>query len=109
MTSVTRLSLVALLVATPVFAQSPINLPSSKQLLPGIPGDPQRINSLPLAMAWSPDHRYLAVVNAGYGTAESNYQQSIAVLDTQTGSVKDFPESRTTLSSAQTLFSGLLF
>lgn len=109
MTSVTRLSLVALLIAAPVFAQSPINLPSSKQLLPGIPGDPQRINSLPLAMAWSPDHRYLAVVNAGYGTAESNYQQSIAVLDTQTGNVKDFPESRTTLSSVQTLFSGLLF
>lgn len=107
-----RSLLAVLLFASPVVAQTistPINLPTSKQLLPGIPGSPQRTNSLPLAMAWSPDHRYLAVVNAGYGTAESNYQQSIAVLDTQTGSVQDFPEPRTALGSKQTLFSGLLF
>ena len=47
------------------------------------PGAPQRLNSLPMTAAISPDGRYLAVVNAGYGTFESRYQQSIAVLDIQ--------------------------
>jgi DNA-binding beta-propeller fold protein YncE len=86
-----------------------INLPSSKQIPAQVPGDPQPLNSLPMAMAWSPDHRYLAIVNAGYGTFESNYDQSIAILDTQTGKLTDFPESRTEINAAQTLYSGLAF
>ena len=86
-----------------------INLPTSKQLLEPVPGTPQKLNSLPMAMAWSPDKHYLAIVNAGFGTFESDYQQSIALFDTQSGNLKDFPETRTASSSPQTLYSGIAF
>lgn len=86
-----------------------INLPTSKQLVEPVPGGPQRLNSLPMTAAISPDRRYLAVVNAGFGTFESLYQQSIAVLDIQTGKVTDFPEPRTATGLPQTLYSGLAF
>ena len=90
-------------------AQTPIDLPTSKQLLTPLPGQPVKLNSLPMAMAWSPDHRLLAIVNAGFGTYESNYDQSIAVLNTTTGKLTDYPESRTAVQSPQTLYSGLVF
>ena len=88
--------------------QTAIDLPTSKQLMP-VPGTPQRTNSLPMAIAASPDGRYLALLNAGYGTYESKYQQSIAVLDTTTGKVTDFPEARTAPGMPQTLYQGLAF
>ncbi len=72
-----------------------IDLPSSKQLIGEVPGHPQRINSLPISMAVSPDGRYVVTVNAGYGTFESQYDQSFSVLDTQTGALADFPDART--------------
>jgi DNA-binding beta-propeller fold protein YncE len=99
-----------MLFATPLLcvAQT-VNLPTSKQLMEPVPGAPQKLNSLPMAMAWSPDHRYLAIVNAGFGTYESDYQQSIAVLDTNTGKLADFPENRTAMTSPQTLYSGIAF
>ncbi len=75
-----------------------------------IPGHPQRLNSLPISMAVSPDKRYVVTVNAGYGTFESQYEQSLAVLDTKTGTLADFPDDRTEARSAkQTLYSGLVF
>src|SRR5215470_11601785 len=86
-----------------------IPLPTSKRLIQPIPGSPQRLNSLPMAMAWSPDHRYLALVNAGYSTVESNYQQSIAVLDTETGKLADYPDARTDVGAPQTLYNGVAF
>src|SRR5689334_926467 len=89
-------------------AQQAIDLPTSKQLAP-VPGTPQRTNSLPMAIAASPDGRYLALLNAGYGTYESEYEQSIAVLDTTTGKVTDFPEARTSPRLPQTLYQGLAF
>jgi hypothetical protein len=89
-------------------AQQAINLSTSKQLMP-VPGSPQRTNSLPMAIAASPDGHYLALLNAGYGTFESEYQQSIAVLDTTTGKVTDFPEARTAPGMPQTLYQGLAF
>src|ERR1700758_1899272 len=103
--SVTVLSSLALsmILQSAGFAQT-ISLPTSKQLIQPVPGSPQRLNSLPMAMAWSPDHRYLALVNAGYSTVESNYQQSIAVLDTETRKLADFPDSRTDIGAAQTLY-----
>ena len=61
----------------------PIDLPTSKLLTEPVPGHPQRLNSLPMSMAVSPDGRYVVTVNAGYGTLESNYEQSLAVLDTR--------------------------
>ena len=61
-------------------------------------------------MAVSPDRRYVVTVNAGYGTFESGYMQSLAVMDTQTGKVMDFPDGRTaTTTGKQTLYSGLAF
>lgn len=88
---------------------TPIDLPSSKQLIGEVPGHPQRVNSLPVSMAISPDGRYLVTVNDGYGTYESKYEESLAVLDTQTGKVTDFPDARTPLRGKQTLYSGLEF
>ena len=74
-----------------------------------VPGNPQRLNSLPISIAVSPDRRYVVTVNAGYGTFESRYDQSLAVMDTQTGSVTDFPDDRTAATGKQTLYSGLAF
>src|ERR1700679_2613887 len=87
-----------------------VDLPTSKQLIGNIPGHPQRLNSLPMSMAVSPDGRYVVTVNAGYGTFESQYEQSLAVLDTQTGTLTDFPDARTEARAGkQTLYSGLAF
>jgi DNA-binding beta-propeller fold protein YncE len=98
------------LALVPLLSSQTIDLPSSKRLIGEIPGHPQRLNSLPISMAISPDGRYVVTVNAGYGTFESKYEQSLAVLDTQTGSVTDFPDSRTVYRTAkQTLYSGLAF
>jgi DNA-binding beta-propeller fold protein YncE len=86
------------------------DLPTSKQLIEPIPGRPQKLNSLPMSMAVSPDRRYVVTVNAGYGTAESGYMQSLAVFDTQTGTLTDFPDNRTLArADKQTLYSGLAF
>jgi DNA-binding beta-propeller fold protein YncE len=90
-------------------ANKPINLPTSKQLLEPVPGGPQSLNSLPMTAAVSPDGRYLAVVNAGFGTFSSQYEQSIALLDIKTGKVTDFPEPRTDSNLPQTLYSSLAF
>ena len=93
----------------PLCAQT-IDLPTSKQLIEEVPGHPQRLNSLPVSMAVSPDRRYVVTINDGYGTFESQYKQSLAVLDTQTGTIIDFPEDRTEVRHAkQTLYSGLAF
>jgi len=97
--------------ATCVLAQGTgavVNLPSSKQL-GAVPGSPQRVNSEPVSMVVSPDGRYVVTVNAGYGTFESKYEQSLAVMDTQTGKVTDFPDERTAMTGKQTLYSGLAF
>ena len=78
-------------------------------LIEPVPGAPQKTNSLPMAMAISPDGRYVAVVNAGYGTAESKGEQSIAILDPKSHQLLDFPNSHTRESALQTLYSGIAF
>ncbi|HEY3705211.1 MAG TPA: YncE family protein, partial [Terracidiphilus sp.] len=93
----------------PVLAQT-VNLSTSKQLTEPVPGNPQRLNAEPVSMAVSPDGRYVVTVNDGYGTFESNYSQSLAVYDTQAGTLADFPDDRTVLRGGkQTLYSGLAF
>ncbi len=100
----------ALLATSAVVGAQTINLPTSKALIGPIPGHPQRLNSLPVSMAISPDGRYVVTVNDGYGTYESSYYQSLSVLDTRTGKLRDFPDRRTGLYPAgQTLYSGLAF
>src|SRR5271157_2947106 len=86
-----------------------LDLPTSKQLMLPAPGNPQRVNSLPMALAVSPDRRWVVSLNAGYGTFESGYMQSLAVLDAHTGAVRDFPEPRTLLDTSQAFFAGITF
>jgi hypothetical protein len=111
-----RLGLVLLLVLAALTAagQSPaqkkeILLPSSKTLqLPAL-GGPQRTNSFPTAIALSPDGKYLAILNNGYGTAESDFEQSIALLDLTSNQLRDFPDRRLALKAKQTYFLGLMW
>ncbi len=86
-----------------------IDLPTSKEIHGVIPGAPKQLSSLPVTMAVSPDGRYVVTVNGGYGSYESGYHQSLAVMDARTGKVEDFPDSRTLVNSKQVLFSGLAF
>src|ERR1700728_1795592 len=99
----------AFAISTGTLSGQTVDLPTSKQLLGEIPGHPQRLNSLPMSMAVSPDGRYIVTVNAGYGTRESKFEQSLAVLDTRTGTLADFPDDRTQVRAKQTLYSGLAF
>ena len=90
-----------------------IDLPSGKVLIEEVPGHPQRLNSLPVTIAVSPDKRYVVALNDGYGTFESRYDQSLAVYDTVTGKLVDFPDDRTQLEQPvggkQAFFIGLAF
>ena len=86
-----------------------VTLPTSKLLLQPVPGDPQPTNSFPAATALSPDGKYLALLNDGYGTFESGYHQSIAVLDVASNKLTDFPDSRLERRAHQTYFYGLAF
>ena len=90
-------------------SQKAVDLPTSKKLLPPAPGDPRRLNSLPLSLAVSPDGCWVVAINAGYGTFESRYAQSLAVLNVQSGAVRDFPDERVGERAPQTFFSGLAF
>src|ERR1700734_449829 len=111
--AVPGVAVLALMTALPALqaqiASRTIPLPTSKELAEPAPGSPQALNSLPMTAAVSPDGRYLALVNAGFGTFESQYQQSIAVLDIKTGAVTDSPEPRTAMGLPQTMYSGLAF
>ncbi|MGO8786298.1 MAG: bifunctional YncE family protein/alkaline phosphatase family protein [Terriglobia bacterium] len=86
-----------------------IGLPSSKLILEPVPGAPRRTNSFPATVALHPDGRYLAILNNGYGTEESHFQQSIAVLDLATNQLRDFPDHRFPVDGRQTYFLGLAF
>jgi len=87
----------------------PIPLSTSKLLLAPLPGEPQKTNSFPTAMALSPDGRYVALLNNGYGTEESGFAESIAVLDIETGRLADYPDQRLDRHAHQTYFLGLAF
>jgi DNA-binding beta-propeller fold protein YncE len=105
----TLMGLVVLACMSERLAGQAIDLPTSKQIVRPVPGEPEKLNSLPMSIAVSPDGRYVVTVNAGYGTYESRYMQSLAVLDTQAGKVEDFPDDWTVVGAKQTLYSGLAF
>ena len=88
-------------------ARKEVSLPSSKKLLTPVPGSPQHTNSLPTAVALSPDGKYLAILNNGYGSAESKHQQSIALLNLANDQLSDFPDSRLGQNARQTYYLGL--
>ena len=84
-------------------------LPSSKLLLEPAPGNPQRTNSFPTAAALSPDGKYLVLLNDGYGTFDSDYRQSIAVLDLAANQLTDFSDARLPRKARQSYFYGIAF
>ena len=86
-----------------------IDLPSSKQIVGVVSGSPQQVGSLPIAIAVSPDGRYVVTVNGGYGSLASSYEQSVSVLDVATGKIAEYPDDRTLGHSGQVLNSGLAF
>jgi DNA-binding beta-propeller fold protein YncE len=105
-------SVIALAVA--VGAQTPespskINLPTSKTLTTPAPGRVGSTNSFPGTMVVSPDGRYAATLNYGYGTQEALAHQSISVLDLKTNQIADYPDARFSDEAHQSLFVGLAF
>jgi len=84
------------------------NLPSG-HLLMNVPGDPQLTNNLPTVLAVSPDGRFVAVLNNGYGSYTSDQKQSIAILNLASNQIIDFPETLMASGAAQTFFHGMVF
>ena len=89
-----------------------INLPTGKMLTTPMPGFIGHTNSYPATIALSPDGRYAALLNQGYGIEESGVRQSIAVLDLSNNQLRDFPDDRLRgdeKSTLQSYFIGLAF
>ena len=89
--------------------QAPKWLPTGKMLTVPSPGRVGSTNGFAGAMVVSPDGRYAAVLNDGYGTQETLAQQSIALLDLKANQISDFPDARFTPESHQSFFVGLAF
>jgi DNA-binding beta-propeller fold protein YncE len=90
-------------------ATSSIPLPSSKTLTTPTPGRIGATNSFPATIVISPDGRYAALLNNGYGTQETMAMQSIAVLDLKTNQITEYPDKRFGEDVHQSYFLGLVF
>jgi DNA-binding beta-propeller fold protein YncE len=102
----------ALSIALPAQEQpgpSSISLPTSKTLTTPAPGRIGSTNSFPATIAISPDGRYAALLNNGYGTQETIAMQSIAILDLKTNQLADYPDKRFGQEVHQSYFLGLVF
>jgi DNA-binding beta-propeller fold protein YncE len=86
-----------------------ISLPTSKRLSTPSPGHLGRLNSFPATIALSPDNRYAAILNDGYGTQDDQAHQSIAIVNLDTNQVADFPDDRLPEDAHQSYFLGLAF
>jgi DNA-binding beta-propeller fold protein YncE len=86
-----------------------ISLPTSKILTTPSPGRIGSTNSFPATIAMSPNGRYAALLNNGYGTQETLAMQSIAVLDLKTNQLADYPDKRFGEEVHQSYFLGLVF
>ena len=86
-----------------------LQLPTSKNLTLPVPGYLARTNSFPGAIAVSPDGRYAALLNMGFGTQESGGRQSIAILDLKSNELRDFPDDRLGDDARQSYFMGIAF
>ncbi len=107
------LATIFLTLAIALPAQEPkpgsISLPTSKTLTIPMPGRIGSTNSFPATIALSPDGRYAALLNNGYGTQETIATQSIAVLDLKTNQLTDYPDKRFGEEAHQSYFLGLVF
>ena len=95
--------------SAPSADRPPVNLPTSKMLTVPSPGKIGSTNSFPATIALSPDGRYAALLNDGYGTQESLAHQSIAILDLTNNHLLDYPDARLSDESYQSYFLGLVF
>ena len=86
-----------------------IPLPSSKAISASAPGAPRVLNAYPTEIAVSPDGHWAAILNNGFGSAESQYRQSIAVLNLESNELADFADPRFAPDAPQTYFVGLVF
>jgi DNA-binding beta-propeller fold protein YncE len=105
-----NIAILTFAVSLSALAQSPqrtTDLSTSKALDEPVPGAPQRTNSLPVTAVLSPDGKFLALLNNGYGSAESEYRQSVAILDLATNKLTDFPDARLAVHAKQSYFVGL--
>ncbi len=89
--------------------QKVIHLPSDQLLMLPVPGHPRMTNSFPTAIALSPDGRYAAVLDNGFGTRQTAGRESIAVLNLATGRMHDYADHRLAAHYRQTYFLGLAF
>ncbi|HME33610.1 MAG TPA: bifunctional YncE family protein/alkaline phosphatase family protein [Candidatus Sulfotelmatobacter sp.] len=94
---------------SPSADRSPIMLPTSKMLEAPSPGRIGSTNSFPATMVVSPDGRYAALLNNGYGTQETLAHQSISVLDLKTNQIVEYPDARLGDNAHQSYFIGLAF
>jgi len=89
-----KLSLVLILFLSIVSAGQ-INLPSSKVLIEPVPGNPQTgIGSFPVSAALSPDGKYLAILDAGFGASSHKLTQGIAIVNLATDKAIFYPDPR---------------
>jgi DNA-binding beta-propeller fold protein YncE len=84
-------------------------LPTSKILTVPAPGRIGSTNSFPATMVLSPDGRYAALLDDGYGTQETLAHQSISVLDLKSNKIVEYPDARLSDESHQSYFLGLAF
>ena len=71
-----------------------VPLPTSKILTGPTPGVIGQLNGAAGTMAVSPDGRFAAILNDGYGTQKNQAYQSIAVLDLRANQLTDVPDQR---------------
>lgn len=89
-----------------------INLPTGKTITVPVPGFIAHTNGYPATIALSPDGRYAALLNEGYGTEQSGVRQSIAILDLRNHQLRDFPDERLrgdAKATRESYFIGLAF
>src|SRR5437879_3588117 len=102
-----------LLIASFAFGQQEkttvIPLPSSKRLYLPVPGDPRPTSSFTETLALSPDGKYLAALDNGFGSHESGLAQSISIVNLASHEITDVPDARFAYKAKQSLFVGLAF
>ena len=74
-----------------------------------VPGFVARTNGYPATIAVSPDGRYAALLNQGFGTEETGVRQSITILDLGVNGLRDFPDDRFGDRQKYSYFIGLAF
>jgi DNA-binding beta-propeller fold protein YncE len=84
-------------------------LPTSKVLTGPTPGVISQLNGFAETVAISPDGRYAAILNDGFGTQKNQAHQSIAILNLGTNQQIDFLDDRLGEDARQSYFVGLAF